>query len=228
MAKILLVDDDQNLVASLKDLLAAENYETETAYLGKDALQLLQNFAFDLIVLDWGLPDLSGIDVLKEFRKAGGATPIIILTGQTDILNKMEGLGSGADDYVTKPFHTRELVARIRAVLRRPGAILPTTKSTGNVTMIEGNRTITVDGKPVNLGRREFSVLEYLFCHPNRAHSAKELMKAIWPSEAEASEDAVRVCVNSLRKKITSADGNCVVKTILGSGYIIETNQPQH
>lgn len=225
MAKILLVDDDQNLVASLKDLLTAENYEIETAYLGKDALQLLQNFAYDLVILDWGLPDLSGIDILKEFRKSGGAIPIIFLTGQTEIIDKMEGLGSGADDYVTKPFHTRELVARVRAVLRRPGAILPTTKSAGNVTMTEGNRTITVDGKTVNLGRREYSVLEYLFCHPNRTHSAKELMKAIWPSEAEASEDAVRVCVNSLRKKITSTDGNCVVKTILGSGYIIETDK---
>ena len=128
MTKILLVDDDQNLVASLKDLLIAENYEIETAYLGKDGLQLLQNFAFDLVILDWGLPDLSGIDMLKEFRRSGGATPIIFLTGLSEITDKMEGLGSGADDYVTKPFHSRELVARVRAILRRPGAYLPITK----------------------------------------------------------------------------------------------------
>lgn len=223
MTKILLVDDDQNLVASLKDLLIAENYEIETAYLGQDALQLLQNFAFDLVILDWGLPDLSGIDMLKEFRRSGGATPIIFLTGQSEISDKMEGLGSGADDYVTKPFHSRELVARVRAILRRPGAYLPVTKSAGNVVMAEGSKTVTVDGKTVNLGRREHSVLEYLLSHPNRTFSAKELIKAIWPSDAEASEDAVRVCVKSLRKKITDTEGNCIVKTILGSGYIVET-----
>lgn len=225
MAKILLVDDDQNLVASLVDFLTADNHTVETAFCGKDGLQLLQNFAFDLVILDWSMPDLQGIEVLKEFRKTGGLTPIIFLTGMTNIDDKLEGLGSGADDYVTKPFHLRELNARIKAVLRRPKGLLPISKVVGNLTMIEDTRTVSVDGKTINLGRREFAVLDFLVRHPNRTYSAKELMKAIWPSDADASEDAVRVCVNALRKKITAGDGGCIVKTILGSGYIIESEQ---
>lgn len=225
MAKILLVDDDQNLVASLVDFLTADNHTVETAFCGKDGLQLLQNFAFDLVILDWSMPDLQGIEVLKEFRKTGGLTPIIFLTGMTNIDDKLEGLGSGADDYVTKPFHLRELNARIKAVLRRPKGLLPVSKVVGNLTMIEDTRTVSVDGKTINLGRREFAVLDFLVRHPNRTYSAKELMKAIWPSDADASEDAVRVCVNALRKKITAGDGGCIVKTILGSGYIIESEQ---
>lgn len=222
MAKILLVDDDQNLVASLVDFLAADNHTLEAAYNGADSLQLLQNFEYDLVILDWNMPDLNGIDVLKEFRKSGGQTPVIFLTGQSQIDEKMEGLGSGADDYITKPFHLKELAARVKAILRRPKGLLPMTKAVGNLTVVEGTRTVNVDGKTVNLGRREFAVFEFLWSHPNRTYSAKELMKAIWPSDAETSEDAVRVCVNSLRKKITGADGTCVVKTILGSGYTIE------
>jgi DNA-binding response OmpR family regulator len=227
MAKILLVDDDQNLVHSLLDFLSSDNHTVETAYNGKDGLQLLQNFEFDLVILDWSMPDMQGIEVLKEFRKEGGRTPIIFLTGMTNMEDKLEGLGSGADDYVTKPFHLRELSARIKAVLRRPKGLLPVSKAVGNLTIVEGTRTVNMDGKTINLGRREFAVLDFLVRHPNRTYSAKDLMKAIWPSDAEASEDAVRVCVNALRKKITSSDGTCVVKTILGSGYIIESEQPE-
>lgn len=223
MAKILVVDDDRNILASVAEFLSAENHIVETATCGKDGLQLLKNFQFDVVIMDWRMPDISGIEVVKEFRRLRGNTPIIFLTGESQVEKRLEGFDSGADDYMTKPFHLKELSARLKAILRRPRGLIPDQNTVGNITLIEGTRTVNLEGKTVNLGKREFAVLEFLIRYPNRAHSTKDLLRAIWPSDAEATEDAVRVCVNSLRKKITGADGDCIVKTILGSGYIVET-----
>ena len=224
MAKILIVDDDSNLLRSLSEYLVSENYTVEVAACGLDGLQLLDSYQFDVVLLDWSMPDLSGVELLKKFRKAGGATPIIFLTGRGDVEARMEGLDSGADDYITKPFHLRELSARVRAVLRRPVGLLSTKNVYGNLTFCEGRREVLIDGRTVNLGRREFALLEFLLRNPNRAFSTGELLKAVWPSDTDVSDNAVRVCLGALRKKITGSDGNCIVKTRLGSGYIVETD----
>jgi DNA-binding response OmpR family regulator len=221
MAKILIIEDDQALLKPLARWLAADGYAVETASDGKDALQMLQQYQFDVIVLDWELPSMSGVEILREFRRNGGVTPVIFLTGQTDLQHKKEGLDSGADDYLTKPFESEELTARIRSLLRRPPSVISNVITVGNVSVQIGTQNVTVDGATVVLGKREFGVLEFLMRRQNKAFSSQELMEAVWPSDTDSSEDAVRACMRVLRKKITSQDGNCIIDTIHGAGYII-------
>ena len=125
MSKILLVEDDLEIAGWLSDWFKQENFVFETTDNGEDALQLLEQFEFDVIILDWGLPDITGIEVCKRYRSKGGDTPVLFLTGKGEIDDKEVGLDSGADDYLTKPFDVRELAARVRSLLRRPKQILP-------------------------------------------------------------------------------------------------------
>lgn len=226
MAKILLVEDDVELTESLLSYLKLEHYAVEIARTGEDAWQLLVNFKFDVIVLDWGLPKMPGIEVLKKFRAAGGLTPIIFLTGRDDLFSKEAGLDSGADDYLTKPFDVRELAARIRSLLRRPSGLIPDKITVGNLVIEPESRKVFVDGTAVRLTNKEFSVLDFLIRHRNQIFGARALMQAVWPSDSESSEDTVRACVKNLRRKITANDV-CVVKTVPGSGYTIDLSSPE-
>jgi two-component system OmpR family response regulator len=227
LAKLLLVDDDSELTESLVDYLKLENHSVELSSTGEDALQLLENFKFDAIILDWGLPGIQGVDVLRKFRTAGGKTPVIFLTGRNDIFSKEAGFDTGADDYLTKPFDVRELGARIRSLLRRPAGILPSKITVGNLLIEPDTRKVFVGGKATHLTNREYAVLEFLVRHPNQVYGARALLQAVWPSDAEASEDTVRSCMKNLRRKIT-VDDECIVKTIQGAGYTVEyTPEPQ-
>lgn len=220
MAKILLVEDDLELTESLVSYLTLENYTVELVMTGEDAIQLLENFKYDVIVLDWGLPGITGVEVLRRFRSSGGHTPVIFLTGRDDVYSKEIGLDNGADDYLTKPFDVRELSARIRSLMRRPSGLLPTKISVGNLIIEPDTRKIYVDGSPVRLTNKEYSVLEYLVRHPNQIFGARALMQAVWPSDSESSEDTVRACVKNLRRKISVGE-ECIVQTVPGSGYTV-------
>jgi len=222
MAKILLVEDDKDVSDSVLSWLQMEKYTVEHATCGEDAQQLLENYRFDLIVLDWGLPGLSGFEVLKNFRMNGGDTPVIFLTGRDDLDSKTFGLDGGADDYITKPFDMRELTARIRTRLRRPGGLLPAKISFGNVVLDPELRKVSVDAKPVRLTNKEYAVLEFLMRHPGQVFSSRAMLDAVWTSDTESSEDTVRACVKNLRRKITLEGQDCVLKTIAGSGYTVE------
>lgn len=221
MAKILLIDDDSDLRESLASFLSLENHNVEQVGNGEDALQLLENFKFDVLILDWGLPGIQGVDVLRRFRSAGGNTPVIFLTGRNDIFSKEAGFDTGADDYLTKPFEVRELAARIRSLLRRPGGLLPGKINIGNIVIEPDTRKVFVAGNAVRLTNKEYSVLDFLVRHPNQIYGARALMQAVWPSDSESSEDTVRACVKNLRRKIT-VEGECIVKTVPGAGYTVE------
>lgn len=224
MAKILVVDDDDKLRASLVRWLRKEGNVTEDAATGGDALQMLRVYKFDVIVLDWNLPDTSGIDVLNKYRAEGGITPVIFLTGKGDVESKREGLDAGADDYLAKPFHGDELAARIRALLRRPQGLLPTVISVGNVSIDLATKRVMVDGKQVKLGKKEYAILELLMRHPNQYFGSKELMESVWPSDADTTDDSVRSCMRQLRLKITSESGECVISSSQGAGYVIASS----
>lgn len=219
MAKILVVEDEADVRETLCDWLTTEKYLVESTASGADALQLLQQFPFDVIVLDWQLPDLTGPEVLKRFRADGGKTPVIFLTGRNDIVSKTTGLDAGADDYLTKPVALPELSARIRVCLRRSTG--SQSLIIGNVTVETENRMVTVDGERIHLTTKEYRLLEFLMRHPKQTFGARDLLNHVWPSDAEIMESTVRVCVKTLRTKISS-NGNCILKTILGSGYIID------
>ncbi len=166
---------------------------------------------------------MSGPTVLKNYRAAGGQSPVIFLTGRSDLQSKTEGLDLGADDYLTKPFELSELSARIRSRLRRPGGFQTSLLTVGNVFLNSETRSVQVKDENVHLTTKEFLILEYLMRHPDQTFGARALRDALWPSDSEVVEDAVRVCMKKLRKKITVND-ECIVKTVLGSGYIVETS----
>lgn len=222
MAKVLLVEDDPQLSQQLQDWFVSEHHLVEAVDSGEDALQLLTNFTFDLVVLDWNLTDITGLHVCQRYRAAGGKAPIIFLTGEGDIDHKEAGLNSGADDYLVKPFEVRELGARIRSVLRRPKELLPTELRVGDVSLDPPTRSITYGTTQIHLMPKECALLEYLMRHPNHCFSAKALLDAVWPSDAESNEDTVRTCVKTLRQKLIKLGKPDLVKTVPHAGYKVE------
>lgn len=171
---------------ALRSYLEMKGFVLDSCQSGEDALQLLASFQYDVIILDWGLPAMSGIAVCREFRRKGGQTPIIFLTGKGGIENVEEGLDSGADDYVSKPFDMRELHARVKAILqRRTGAFAPTLQ-VGDLILRPEKNAIVKGSKEVQLRAKETSLLEYLMRHPNQIFSAQQLLDAIWPAAAKA------------------------------------------
>jgi OmpR-family two-component system manganese-sensing response regulator len=223
MAKILLVEDDLDLADKLRLWFAGQGDLLEAVTTAEDALQLLNNFSFDLILLDWTLPGMTGADFCRQYRKAGGATAIIFLTGRGDINSKEQGLDLGADDYLVKPFDTRELSARVRSVSRRPSSLLPIEIRVNDVVLDMNTKSMVVDGVSYALRSKECILLEYLMRHPNRIFGSKNLLDAIWPSDQEASPDTVRSWIRNLRQKLAVAGRPDLIKTIPGSGYMIES-----
>ncbi|MBX9940193.1 MAG: response regulator transcription factor [Candidatus Obscuribacterales bacterium] len=222
MAKILLVEDDLELSQRMEDWFSLENHNLEVVHNGEDALQMLTSFEFDVVVMDWGLPGMTGLEVVKQYRKQGGAAPIIFLTGRGEIDNREQGLDGGADDYMVKPFDVRELSARIRSLLRRPKGLLPTELAIKGVKLELETRTVKVGEQSAHLMPKQCALLEYLMRHPNRPFGAKALLDAVWPSDSEASEDTVRTCMKTLRRQLGTLGKEDFIKTMLGSGYLIE------
>lgn len=225
MPKILLIEDDIELATKIQSWLTPENKSVEIAATGNDALQLLSGFQYDLIILDWSLPDISGLQVLEKFRGANGKTPILFLTGRGEMDCKLAALEAGADDYMIKPFDVRELAARIKSLLRRPADVLQTELKIGDVVLKVESKTLICGDETLTLRSRECALLEYLMRNPDRPHSGKALLGAVWPSDSESTEESVRTCVKILRNKLKQFGQPELLKTVLGSGYIVESKQ---
>jgi DNA-binding response OmpR family regulator len=221
LAKVLIVEDDARMSKELARWLSGDGHTVDSAATGQDALQMLTNYSFDIAVLDLGLPDMDGSEVLRKHRAAGGRTPIIILTGVHDSGSKTRGLDSGADDYVVKPYDPEELSARIRSVLRRTSNVLSDSLTIGDVTLNMRDQLVLVNNVDAQVTKREYAILEYLMRHPNRCFSSQELIDAVWPTDTESSEDAVRACMKRLRRKLAGDDQECIVTTIPGAGYTV-------
>jgi DNA-binding response OmpR family regulator len=222
MSKVLLVEDDLDLVSRITKWLTLERYSVEAVGNGREALELLRDVKYDFIILDWHLPELSGIEVCKYFRSSGGNTPILILTGKSDIADKETGLDAGADDYLTKPFHPRELSARLRALGRRPTECLDDQLRAGELVLQIHKYRLTKNGVEIDLLPLEFSLLEFFMRHPGRVFGADALLERVWPVNSEASPEAVRTCIKTLRKKIDTEGEPSLIKTVHGVGYKLE------
>ncbi len=231
-AKRILVVEDEDMVADVVErYLRRDGYEVEVAHDGNAGLAAYRRGAPDLVVLDVMLPGIDGLEVCQRIRE-DGATPVILLTARGREADKINGLGLGADDYVTKPFSPRELVARVKAVLRRTAAPVRVTDSSGRSPLRFGDlevdavkRTVLLRGEPVALTAREFDLLAYLAEHPGRVFSREQLMDAIWDEdfEGDAGTGTVTVHVRRLRTKIEQDPSRPVyLRTVWGVGYKFE------
>lgn len=224
MAHILIVEDDESLALTLRDRLSSQNHTVDLAHCGADAFLKLGLTQFDVIILDWSLPDLEGIEICRRIRASGGTTPILMLTGQGKIDHKEMGLNAGADDYVVKPCDMREIAARVRALLRRPAEIVPDVMTIGILQLDAVHCRVTLKDKPVTLTPREFTLLEFFMRHPDQPFKADMIVARLWPTESEASPDVVRVHINSLRKKVSLTGNPPIIETIKGVGYKLSSS----
>ncbi len=219
MAKVLLLEDDEKLAESISAGLSNDHI-VEWVKSGDEALDMLSHYHFDLAVLDWSVLGLAGVDVCKQYRGSGGSIPILMLTGKQDVSNKEEAFGIGADDYLTKPFHFRELAVRVTALLRRPAVIQQKLLTVGNVSLDLDNKTASVEGKILNLKPAECALLELFFKTPTRVFTAAELLAKLYPSDTEATDEAVRQRIFRLRKALDGT--NITVTTLPTQGYRLD------
>lgn len=222
MAKILIVEDDEESRRVLYSFLIFDNHRVESLSDGLEASEHLKAFGYDLVILDWDLPGTSGFEICRNFRLNGGKAPILMLTGKSSLDDKEAALDSGADDYLTKPFELRELGARVRALLRRPGVIARKEQDIGGLVLDPGRMRVTKDGQHFTLLPKEFQLLEFLMRHPNQVFTNEAILNNVWPSDADASPEAIRSTIKRLRKKI-DPDGN-LIRTMHGVGYIFQTD----
>lgn len=221
MAKVLIVDDDENLVVVLSNLLRAEKHVVDIAMSGDVGLNYLLDGNYDLAILDISMPVLDGMTVCQNYRQAGGDCHIIMLTGKRSQEDKIIGLDLGADDYITKPFDARELVSRVRALLRRPAAMTQVeTLQCGKLTIDLKSHVISCAGRPVQLAPREYALLEFFMRNPNHLFSAESLLARVWQSDSDAAIEAVRNSVNRLRGSLKGwADSGVKLETVYAVGY---------
>jgi two-component system response regulator QseB len=223
MAKILSVEDDPVLAEQVVSWLKHEKHTVDCVHDGDEAASRLKFYQYDLVILDLGLPKLGGIKVLKLYRQGGGTAPVLILTGKDAISEKEEGLDAGADDYLTKPFHLKELSARIRALLRRPAVMLANTLVIKHIELNTATHEVTISGALVELLPKEFALLEIFMRYPNVVFSPATLLEKAWSSESEATIDSVYTYIKTLRSKISPQDPTSFIRTIKGVGYKIES-----
>jgi DNA-binding response OmpR family regulator len=222
VAKVLVIEDDVALAKMISDWLSIEHHKTELVHDGADAADRLKVYDYDLIVLDWELPGVKGVDLLKEFRARGGLTPVLMLTGRGTIDDKEKGFDCGADDYLTKPFHAKELTARLRALLRRPEGYLGETLKVGDISLEHANFRVTRGDEEIRLLPKEFALLEFLMRNQNRVFAAEALLNRVWATESEATVDALTTCIKRLRKKIDVEGKPSIIRTVHGVGYKLE------
>jgi len=222
--RILIVEDEPNMRLGLTDNLEFEGYETDTASDGKEGLKKILDNEYSLVLLDVMLPRMSGFDVCKEVRKAGKTTPIIMLTAKGEEIDKVIGLELGADDYITKPFSLRELIARVKALLRRTEnsiSVAPKDEiKIGRISLNFSNYTASEGKKEVQLSHKEFEILHYLFKHRNSTVSRDELLTNIWGYDESPTTRTVDNFVLRIRQKIeTDHENPKIIITVHGVGY---------
>ena len=225
--KILIVDDEQALLEQLRKVLENQRYIVESATDGEKALDRLFETPFDAIILDIMMPKIDGLTVLEEARKAGIDTPVLLLTAKGDLEDRVKGLDLGADDYLPKPFSLDELLARLRALLRRSGSQSESLLQVLDLQLDTVSRTVTKGGKPVDLTPREFSILEFLLYNKNRAVSRFNLAEHVWGDDFDpfSMSNFMDVHIKNLRHKIDNAAKESIIRTIRGVGYIIKDSE---
>jgi DNA-binding response OmpR family regulator len=225
--QILVVDDDLDLLEELTHVLQQEKYKVDTAADGEQALDKLFEHSYDIVLLDIMLPKIDGLTVLKEMRRNQIQSPVLMLTAKGDVDDRIKGLDSGADDYLAKPFDMAELMARIRAVLRRGGENKDINLTVDTIILNTKTRKVIKDGELLELTPKEFSILEFLLYNKNRIVSRYSLAEHVWGDEFDpfTMSNFIDVHIKNLRKKIGDTKKKKIIRTVRGVGFIIGDDQ---
>lgn len=219
MAKILVVEDDPGVSTVVEDILDFEHHNVEVVSEGALALEYMSQYQYDLIIMDVELPGMSGLEITRRFREDHGETPILMLTGKCDIDDKMAGFNVGVDDYLTKPFHPIELVARVHAILKRSSKAATEKVQVRHLTLDFRAMQAWRGTKEIKLSPLEFSILEFLIAHAGEVFSQDALLARVWPSTSERTSETVRTCISKLRQKIDQPGEPSIIGTVHGLGY---------
>lgn len=225
--RVLLVEDDTSVAKSIELMLKAEGFVVDAVDLGEDGLETGKLYDYDIILLDLMLPDIDGYEVLRRLRAAKVNTPILILSGLSELDNKIKGLGFGADDYLTKPFDRRELVARIHAIIRRSKGHSDNIIRTGRLTVNLDSRLAEVDGAPLHLTGKEYKILELMSLRKGTALTKEMFLNHLYGGVDEPALKIIDVFVCKLRRKLEKAtDGESYIDTVWGRGYVLRESLP--
>lgn len=220
--RLLLCEDERSLSRAVEAILRKNNYSVDAVYDGRDALDYIVNGNYDGVILDIMMPIMDGIEVLKKVRSRGITTPILLLTAKSEIEDKVKGLDSGADDYLTKPFDTRELLARIRAMTRGGSVRADTSLRFGNITLDLASYELSSPSGSYKLANKEFQMMEMLMQNPKKLMSTEAFMEKIWGFDSDSELSVVWVYISYLRKKLTALSANISIKAHRNAGYYLE------
>jgi two-component system, cell cycle response regulator CtrA len=220
--RVLVIEDDSPTAKTIQMHLNSEGFVCDTTGIGEDGLEIAKRYDYDLIVLDLMLPDIDGYEILRRLRTIQVPTPVLILSGLSDIDDKIKGLGFGADDYLTKPFNKDELIARVRAIIRRSKGHSNSTIQVGRLTVNLTTKMVEVDGEPIRLTGREYAILELLAVRKGSTLSKEVFLNHLYGGMEEPEFKIIDVFVCKLRKKLSDAlDGENYIETIWGRGYVL-------
>ena len=219
--RLLVVEDEKALCESIAKGLRLDGYEVDTAFDGEEAMEIISTDSYDLIILDLNLPGMDGLDILKNMRASDNETNVLILSARGGLNDKIEGLDSGANDYLCKPFHFEELEARVRSLTRRRTVQNNIVLECGEISLNTKTRTAFAKGEEVLLTRKELAILEYLILHQGRPVSQEELIEHVWDGSVDSFSNSIRVHISALRKKIRTALGYDPITNRVGQGYVI-------
>jgi two-component system, cell cycle response regulator CtrA len=220
--RVLLVEDDPATSRSIELMLSHANFNVYCTDMGEDAVELGKLYDYDLILLDLNLPDMTGLEVLRQIRVARISTPILILTGEDNTDTKLKGFGSGADDYLTKPFHREELVARIHAIIRRSQGHAQSVIQTGQIAVNLDAKTVEAGGRPVHLTGKEYQILELLSLRKGTTLTKEMFLNHLYGGMDEPELKIIDVFICKLRKKLAEAtNGDNYIETVWGRGYVL-------
>lgn len=228
--QILLVDDEAELTEPLSRALYCEGYGVDVAADGETGLILAQQKNYDLLILDWMLPRRSGLSICQELRSQGKSTPVLFLTAKDTVNDRVLGLDAGADDYLIKPFELRELLARVRALLRRNATVESATLTceqlkVGDLELDSENQVAYRQGRAISLSEKEGQLLEYFLRHPSQLLSHEQIYQSLWPASEQPSSNVLAALVRLLRRKIEVAGERPLIHTVYGKGYRFGSEQ---
>jgi DNA-binding response OmpR family regulator len=220
--RLLYVEDNEKLAQNTAASLRKSSFTVDTVHSGEDAIHAVKSYDYDAVILDLGLPDMDGLSVLNKVKQIKVETPIIICTARDALDDRIKGLNSGSDDYLVKPFEVSELIARIKAILRRPGGVLGLILEAGNMKFDTIDRSVSINGINAKLSKRELDLLELFMRRKGRIQSKDAIENALYGFDAPPSLNAIDVATHRLRKKLIDMNATAKIHTLRGIGYILE------